>query len=192
MDSVSDTGSDSSHLLQPQTEKEYGFQRPRQSFVKRHRRSLLWGSLSLLAVLVIVITYISTSIRSRRNSFVPSSKLSKTNSRFPSTVIDQVNSAMGSSPFHSGRKILARLNGSQFSLERHHAAGKGVRQGTGRPATRSWGHPCPERWIWRILLVCLPSDPLYRHAARCSQQFPYRQANGPSTQRARPGSTRTR
>ncbi|KAK4498486.1 hypothetical protein PRZ48_011144 [Zasmidium cellare] len=69
MDSSSETGSDPSHLLNPETEKEYGFQRPRQKFTTRHRRSLLWSGLSILGVVALITAYISVTSRSR--SFIP-------------------------------------------------------------------------------------------------------------------------
>ncbi|KAF2174154.1 hypothetical protein M409DRAFT_16423 [Zasmidium cellare ATCC 36951] len=72
MDSSSETGSDSSHLLHPETEKEYDFQRPRKSFTTRNRRPLIWSGLSILGVVLLIGTYISVTARSRRTSFLPS------------------------------------------------------------------------------------------------------------------------
>lgn len=101
MDSSSDTGSDSSHLLNPGTEKEYGFQRPRQNFLARHRKLLLWSGFSILAALIVIIIYVSTSMRLRSDSFVPNSKQSDTTFADICPGIDWIRSAMGPSPLQT-------------------------------------------------------------------------------------------
>ena len=73
---------------------------PRQTFFARHRRFLLWAGLGLLAVVLVIVTCVST-IRSRTRSFVPSSKSSRANPGLVHVVIDRLDSAMGSSPFRT-------------------------------------------------------------------------------------------